>query len=398
MGLNVLIVGGGVGGLCLAQGLRKAGIGVTVFERDTTRHARGQGYRFRVDAEGDAALKECLAPNLYELYRATANCPSSPPMGAFDPQMNLIYRLPAGGTGGSGSHLAVNRMTLREVLMTDLEDILRFDHTLIGFEQNDHLVRARFANGQEAEGDLLVAADGVHSLVRRSLLPDAEIQEADAWCIYGRTLLNTEILSQLPESLFNGFTPILGPNRQTLALGMYRPNRPFDEAVAELAPNAQLTPVPDYLMWIFVAPKGEGSAPHSDTPSDLHRFVLEQTMGWHPDLRHLLEQAEIVSTFPVVIRSSRQVPAWPSSHVTFLGDAIHTMTPAGGTGANTAFRDAALLTRELATTLTDDSCLVAAVARYEAAMRDYGFAAVERSLAAATQLYRIQLSSTEAKQ
>lgn len=42
--LHVLIIGGGIGGLCLAQGLRKSGISVAVYERDKSVHFRYQGY------------------------------------------------------------------------------------------------------------------------------------------------------------------------------------------------------------------------------------------------------------------------------------------------------------------------------------------------------------------
>ena len=45
MPLHVLVIGGGLGGLCLAQGLKKSGISVAVYERDRTAQFRSQGYR-----------------------------------------------------------------------------------------------------------------------------------------------------------------------------------------------------------------------------------------------------------------------------------------------------------------------------------------------------------------
>ncbi|WP_433579549.1 FAD-dependent oxidoreductase [Nocardia brasiliensis] len=71
--MHVVIAGAGVGGLCLAQGLRKNGIEATVLERDPSAHARFQGLRLRIDAHGRAALAACLPDNLYELAMATAN-------------------------------------------------------------------------------------------------------------------------------------------------------------------------------------------------------------------------------------------------------------------------------------------------------------------------------------
>ncbi len=74
------------------------------------------------------------------------------------------------------------------------------------------------------------------------------------------------------------------------------------------------------------------------------------------------------------------MPAWKSSTVTLLGDAIHTMTPGRGVGANTALRDANLLRRQLILAAADAKTLVQAVADYEAAILPYGFARVADSL------------------
>src|SRR3981081_114085 len=66
--LHVLIViGGGVGGLCLAQGLKKSGISVAVYERDTSARFRNQGYRISIQQDGARALRGCLPENLFRL-------------------------------------------------------------------------------------------------------------------------------------------------------------------------------------------------------------------------------------------------------------------------------------------------------------------------------------------
>ena len=71
--------------------------------------------------------------------------------------------------------------------------------------------------------------------------------------------------------------------------------------------------------------------------------------------------------------------AWPPSRVTVLGDAIHAMSPARGSGANTALKDAALLSRALTAAPADGSDLVAAIGDYEQQVREYGYAAVAAS-------------------
>jgi glycine/D-amino acid oxidase-like deaminating enzyme len=73
--VKVAVAGAGIGGLCLAQGLLRAGLEVAVYERDTALTAGGQGYRLHIDA--GPALRACLPPDLYELCVATSGRPST---------------------------------------------------------------------------------------------------------------------------------------------------------------------------------------------------------------------------------------------------------------------------------------------------------------------------------
>jgi 2-polyprenyl-6-methoxyphenol hydroxylase-like FAD-dependent oxidoreductase len=71
--LRVAIVGAGIGGLCLAQGLHRAGVDVTVHER---RHARDdwlQGYRIHVNPHGSRALRDCLPPQRWAAFLGTVS-------------------------------------------------------------------------------------------------------------------------------------------------------------------------------------------------------------------------------------------------------------------------------------------------------------------------------------
>jgi cation diffusion facilitator CzcD-associated flavoprotein CzcO len=70
-GLRVAVAGAGLGGLCLAQGLLKAGVDVTVYERDARLDGRRQGYRLHVDARAGLALEQCLPPESLALFQAT---------------------------------------------------------------------------------------------------------------------------------------------------------------------------------------------------------------------------------------------------------------------------------------------------------------------------------------
>ena len=69
--MEVIVIGAGTGGLCLAHGLKRAGINVNVYERDRTRADGLQGYRVGINPHGLASLEACLPPELYATFLAT---------------------------------------------------------------------------------------------------------------------------------------------------------------------------------------------------------------------------------------------------------------------------------------------------------------------------------------
>ena len=360
----MLVAGGGVGGLCLAQGLTKAGIAVTVFERDAAITTREQGYRIHIDADGNRALRRCLPPELFARYLATSNKPGPAVVRVLDQTGHQLTEFTA--PGGEDEHNAVDRSTLRTVLAHGLADALRFDCRVTDFAEHDDQVEVRCADatadGTVVRGDLLVAADGINSLVRKRLLPGAEVVDTGLRCVYGRTPLSAIML---PERLRHGFTSIVDQRGHAMVLAAFDPR----EQLAE-------SPVAPYLMWAVLTDEDWPA----DDPRALHRLALRHLEGWDPQLREFVASADIDACLPIPIRSSVPVPPWPTGRITLLGDAIHAMTPAGGVGANTAMRDAALLTDQLIAANHGTTPLRPAIAEYEARMREYGFAAVANSL------------------
>jgi 2-polyprenyl-6-methoxyphenol hydroxylase-like FAD-dependent oxidoreductase len=395
--IRVLIAGAGVGGLSLAQGLRKNGVEVAVYERDPGAVARGQGYRLRINAEGTQALARCLPDDLFNLYLATSSRPYMSRGAIFDHELNQThsYGVADASFDPVRASTAVNRLTFRQVLLAGIDDVVHFGRELVRVEQSATRVRAHFAVGGSDEGDLLVAADGINSAVRRQLLPQAEVIDTGMRSIYGHAPLDENLLELLPDSLFGGTASLLGPERRTMAVGAYQPRRPLAEAVADIAPYARLDPVPDYMKWTLVAPAESFALPEEELwqadPATLCRLAADMTRGWHPAIRGLLARSDIPVTFFLAIRSAMPVPGWRPSRVTLLGDAIHATTPVGGTGANVALRDAALLTRYLTDVDRGQADVVGAISEYETQMRDYGFTAVTTSLAGAAKIFRVSV-------
>src|SRR6266545_2942965 len=113
--------------MCLAQGLRRAGVSVAVYERDRTPTARLQGYRLNIEPVGSRALHDCLPPGLWELLVATAGNPG-PGMGVLDERLRQLMREFSGADPdgpANGTH-AVSRITLRRLLLAGLDDAVHF--------------------------------------------------------------------------------------------------------------------------------------------------------------------------------------------------------------------------------------------------------------------------------
>jgi 2-polyprenyl-6-methoxyphenol hydroxylase-like FAD-dependent oxidoreductase len=274
-------------------------------------------------------------------------------------------------------------LTLREILLAGLENSVQFDKVFECLEQlEDGRVRAYFADGSSAAGNLLIGADGTNSVVRKLVVPDARIANVGRR-IYGKTPITGETAAWAPEVFLLGWPRVAGPNGKGLMVGAFIKGEPFANATAKFAPTLHLSDTPDYLMWTLTPPPGLALTDEEFRTADaaaLHAIARELTEDWHPSLKRLIEEADIFATFPVMLRSSEPVKPWQTPNVTLLGDAIHTMTPGRGEGANTALRDAELLCQELVDVATKRVPLLQAKVEYEAEMLRYGFEAVSNSL------------------
>jgi 2-polyprenyl-6-methoxyphenol hydroxylase-like FAD-dependent oxidoreductase len=394
--LRVAVAGAGLGGLCLARGLLRAGADVTVYERDASLAGRRQGYRLHLDARAGLALQACLPPDSLALFQATCG-QASRRLTVVSEKLRVLHERATVDPGAdpyapATLSTSVNRQTFREVLAAGLDGRIAFGHELTGYEITGYGagpgradasgVRLHFAGGGSADADVLVGADGVNSAVRRQYLPDASPTDTGTRCIYGKTALGGDCA---PAGVAKeGFTAVVG-GRLGMALGVVR----FRQAPHALG----LTAAGDYLMWALAGDhRAFGVRDEEFSVMDaagLHALSAELIKTWHPDLRALHARAEVDETFGVRVRVSPAVPPWPPSRVTVLGDAIHAMSPARGSGANTALRDAALLCRTLTVAAAPGGAeqtgapqtgdLVAAIGDYEQQMRAYGYAAVAES-------------------
>ena len=382
---RVLIAGGGIGGLCLAQGLRRAGVDVTVFERASAPEEFREGYRLHIDPDGSRALHACLPPDRFELLRAA--CGRPPLAFAFINErlgtlMSVDVVRPGETPDPVAAHRSLNRYTLRQVLLDGIEEHVRFGKELVRYESDGRHVTAFFADGTEASGRVLIGAEGGHSRVRAQLLPHAARVDTGVVSIGGRLPLTADVRALLPDQLNRGPAMVLAPGGINMFLALHEHGEPDGGA---RVPERMLPPDRgDYLVWALTGrPKALGLP--DDAPGDggldglPYRRALAATRSWHERVHRLVAQTDPATVSTIRIRTAPEVKPWPSTNVTVMGDAIHSMPPSRGVGANTALRDAALLAKNLAAALPDGDP-IPAIADYEKRMRRYGFAAVRTSM------------------
>ena len=381
---RVLVIGAGLGGLCLAQGLRQAGVDVAVYERDEGLVVRKQGHRVHLDSRGEQALRECLQPRLYDLFLATCGQPS---------RGVALFRVVEGQLQEGGTRpfpesgndelvtvgSAVDRLTLRQILLAGLDDVVHFNKSFVRYEQQeDGRVCACFTDGTRAIGNVLVAADGVGSRVRQQFLPHAQVLDTGTRWLGGKTLLTEQIIRLLPASMHECFAMVFGP-QPTMMFGGLWFRTPPNQAAAQFWPGLRFQHPEDFVTWGLIGHQEQFPIPDEDVQAidspDLQHLAVELTNDWYPELSPLIKLADPEESFFLTLRQAVPLEPWQTSTITLLGDAIHVM-PANGSGANSALRDASQLARSLIAVASQGMPLRQALHAYESEMLRAGFGVV----------------------
>jgi 6-hydroxynicotinate 3-monooxygenase len=332
--LSVAIVGAGMGGLATAAALRRVGVDVTVYEQARRFSRIGAGIQV-----GCNAMKVLRALGLEPNMRASAFYPRSWNNKDFDTgavRFDMIFGETAEERYGA-PYLLAHRGDLHAALASVVpESVLRLDHQLISLEQRaDGRVGLNFANGVRTEADAVVGADGVHSVVRDTLLG------GDAPAFTGRVAYRTVY----PAASLDGYriddcTKWWGPDRH-IVIYYVKPDR------SEV---------------YFVTSQPEpGFAIESWSATGDVNVVRAAFADFHPQVRHVLASCPAVHKRPLVDHDP--LPRWSEGNITLLGDACHPMTPYMAQGAAMAFEDAAVLSRCLDG--VDRSGVADAFRRYE---------------------------------
>lgn len=395
--MKILIIGAGIGGLCLAQLLKANNIEVRIFERDDEPASRLQGYRLHLDADGISALKASLPAELFRMFELTSTHPL-PYTTILDTAMDLNKRFPIDDysktehhfKSGISKHLNVNRATLREILLNGLEVECTFGARFTHYLSDKNGVTAHFENGMSEQGDILIGADGAGSAVRKLRAPEAKFMDSGARAIYGRIRIEEARNTLTALCLADVFTAVSDTKKLILGVGpVIFPVRP--ELAGECLKNGiMLQPQHDYVGCIVSGRKeffeNQDQEIRGKTSDELQQLAMTLVKDWPGNASEIVEGGEKGSFFFIEMTSS--IPFLLKAHpnVTLLGDAIHAMTPSLGRGANVALRDAMILGKQLIKVKAGEQQLSIALSEYESEMTAYGFNVVRESALMGTRL------------
>ena len=397
---HVIVIGGGIGGLTLAQGLKQAGISVAVYERDRTPADRVQSYRVHINPTGSHALHACLPARLFAAFDRSCGRPGrgirflTERMGVLlSVRGDLVHQPDA-----IGKHRSVSRITLRQVLLSGLEEIVHFGKTFTRYEEEGGRVIAHFEDGTSAAGDVLVAADGGGSRVRRQFLPQAERIDTGVIGIAGKVFLDAGNRNRIAPELLDGLALVSAKGGYSLFVALQEIDGAAMDSLAadgighDGNPGASAGgPLDDrrsYLMWALGAQRrkfGLNGGAEEMQGEPLRAIALRAMAAWDDRFKTLVRLADAGTINAIAMRTSRPVAPWPTRRITLIGDAIHSMTPYRGIGANIALKDAVRLRDALVAADRGERPLIDAIHDYEAGMIDYGFKAVRNSLRAMEQ-------------
>jgi len=332
--MRIVIVGAGIGGLSAALRLHRAGFDCVVHEQSEQVRELGVGFNLLPHAVKELAALGLLdrldevGIRTHELFYAHRLGP-------------VILRQPCGlDAGFSLPQFSLHRGRLQAVLLRAVwerlgPDAVRLDRRLVGFEQDEAGVRADFVDRagrpvDPARGDVLVAADGIHSTVRSLLFPDE-----------GPPRWNGVML-------WRGATdwPAFGTGRSVVIAGGTAAKFVVYPIAEGATPGAKLT------NWALCVQTGQAGDPPPQRqewsrradPADLVPHLGRFRM---PLLDHaaLVTSTEECFEFPMCDRDP--LPHWTQGRVTLLGDAAHPMYPMGSNGAGQAILDAGSLADHL---------------------------------------------------
>jgi len=331
---EVLVVGGGVGGLTLALCLHRNGIPCRVLEAASEIRALGVGVN--ILPHGAAELARLGLEQ--ELLR---RCVQTDEANFFNRFGQLIHREPLGRHAGyAHPQMSIHRADLHLTLLSAARERLGGDRILLDrrcvrVAQDAAGVTAHFspdasgARPPPARGSVAIGCDGIHSVLRRQLYPDEGDPKYTGYNMWRGVTRWPRFLTGASLTRIGWLT--------TGKMVLYPVRNDVDAAGRQL------------LNWVFEVETDTYRARRDwNRPGhveDFIRYIHDWTFDWL-DVPAMVRASEVVLEYPMVDQDP--LPRWSFGRVTLLGDAAHPMVPRGSNGAGQAILDARCLADLLA--------------------------------------------------
>lgn len=343
---EIAIIGGGPGGLTLARLLQMNGADIKVYERDAGRHVRLQGAT--LDLHDDSGLKALEKAGLTDAFIANYR-PGADQMRIVDKHGNILFD-DSFATNGQGdlSRPEIDRGPLRDILLDSLEPgTVIWDSQFVSLDERNGVFKLDFKNGTSAFADIIIAADGANSKLRKYITPIKPFYSG-VTAIEG-AVYDSEKNSPNIHKLLNGGKIFALGDEKTLIV-----SSKGDGSLAFYAGcKTQET-------W------AENSGINFSDKAEVHAWFIREYLGWDNTWVELYENANT----PFIPRPQYCIPfdqTWETlPNMTMLGDAAHLMPPYAGEGVNMAMLDALELAECLLSNEYPDSR--SAIAAYEKQM------------------------------
>jgi 2-polyprenyl-6-methoxyphenol hydroxylase-like FAD-dependent oxidoreductase len=321
---EILVIGGGIGGLTLALALHARSLSCQVFEAAPEFTPLGVGIN--------------MLPHAIRVLTALGLEPELKSHGVearefayFNRYGQAIFSEPCGRFAGyEYPHFSIHRADLHKVLIGAVIDRLgpgtvHLDHRCNGLEQDTAQVHVTFNNAEPKSGSVAIAADGFHSVVRRQFYP------SEGGPQFGGINMWRGVTRRKPFLTGASVTRIGTVKRGKMVI---YPIREFDD-------GTQL------INWVTEQPRDDHKPNDWATPGRIEDFIKpfqDWRFDWL-DIPDLIAQAEFILEYPMLDRDP--VNRWTFGRATLMGDAAHPMYPRGGNGGAQAILDAEELARQL---------------------------------------------------
>ncbi|MBE9016145.1 MAG: FAD-dependent urate hydroxylase [Chroococcidiopsis cubana SAG 39.79] len=339
--LKVVIIGAGIGGLTAGIALRQAGYEVEIYDRVKELRPAGAGISLwsnGVKVLNRLGLGEKMAAIGGLMDRMQYLTLKGDVLSDIDlhPLVEEVGQRP----------YPVARTDLQQMLLEAYPGEVKLEHKCIAVEQDENSVTAIFENGHRTTGDLLIAADGVRSLLRTYVLGQ-EVQPN-----YGHYVN------------WNGLVPasedLAAKNSWVIFVGEHK--------------RASMMPVAgDRFYFFFDVPLPKGTV---SSPENYRAELTEHFQGWAQPVQNLIQRLDPYKTNRLEIHDVGPIDRMVRGRVALLGDAAHATCPDLGQGGCQAMEDGLVLTQYL---LTTNISMEYALKRYEADRKERTSAVVEKA-------------------